>query len=217
MQCARPVGRRTVRGAGSADGFTLVEVLVAAALVAAVLIPITAFLVRAVRTTDAQGALQEATRLAADGLDSIRAMPAAALVRGRDAGSVAAQWATAPAAVRESLAGMTPASDPAAAAGAGAGAAVPTIPVPYAGRTGPAFTRTYYVGRCWQASADSGCAAPAVGNPFLRVVLAVTWTGRDCPADGCVYRAAAVRTAAATDPYFPPVALLRTGAAPVAA
>ncbi|GGK08258.1 hypothetical protein GCM10010123_42750 [Pilimelia anulata] len=199
---ARPVG-----GADPAGGFTLVEVMVAAALVAVVMLPVTMFMVRAMRTTDAQGGVQEATRIAADSLDTARGLPVADLVRGRDIASVTAQWAAAPTALRDLLSSMSAASDPAAAAGSGASAALSTAPSRVAKVDGVPYDRQYYVGRCWQVEGTAACVGGGTGVAFYRVVVAVVWRGGDCAADGCVYRSTTTRMAATTDPVFNPSAL----------
>ncbi|GGK37548.1 hypothetical protein GCM10010124_32920 [Pilimelia terevasa] len=196
------VRTRLVRRARSADGFTLVEAMVAAALVGVVMFPVTAFLARALRTTDAQGVLQEAGRVAGDSLDAVRALPVGELVRGRDAAGVAAQWAAAPAAARPALASMVAAVDPAAAAGAGVGARLPTVAVALPRVDGVTVRRQYFVGRCWQRTPSAACGTAVAGAEFVRVVVALTWSGVECPAAGCARLSATTRTAGTTDPVF---------------
>jgi prepilin-type N-terminal cleavage/methylation domain-containing protein len=56
------------------DGFTLVEVMVALAIIAVVLTSTTAYFVRSMVVVDAQGARQTALQVATDGMESLRAV-----------------------------------------------------------------------------------------------------------------------------------------------
>lgn len=80
-------------------------------------------------------------------------------------------------------------------------------PVPLDGRN---LSRTFYVGACWQPRATGGAgsctAAPIVQRSGLvamyRVVVAITWAGKDCTGGRCSYVATTLVSRSGTDPTF---------------
>ena len=173
------------------DGFVLLETVVSIGLIAVVMAAFTTFFVSTVAFTNQQRATQVATQIANSAVEAIRALPASDLVNGHDPTSVKVQFAAASATVRPWLSTMTPATDSAAAPGSGATAAVPTNGVTQT-LNNIVYTSNTYLGTCvipTGVTVNASCArgAAATGIGFLRVVVAVTWTGARCPPAGCGY------------------------------
>ena len=106
---------------------------------------------------------------------------------------------------------MTPATDSAAPTGSGATAAVPTTAVTQT-LNNVVYSSNTYLGTCVipagvtvNASCAPGAAVTGIG--YLRVVVAVTWTGARCPPTGCALRdldAAQHRRRSAVQPRLSP-------------
>lgn len=198
---------------GRDAGFSLVEVVVALALMGAVMAASTPLLVQSVVLVNQQRTTQAATRIADDGIELARAMQGSSLLKGRGMTRATAQWNAAPAAVKAYLADMTldwdedlndPGSDAGAQAALPTQAAVTTL-------DGVTYTRNIYVGRCRQQAhrptdacrrTDRTDVDPTAADvPFFRVVVAVTWTQRGCTAERCSYVTSTLVSSAA-DPKF---------------
>jgi hypothetical protein len=70
-----------------------------------------------------------------------------------------------------------------------------------------AYSRYWYVGRCWQlpAGASSGlvCGPTSTTGPQLyRVVVAVTWRGQKCQLQVCSFLTSSLFASNPTDPVF---------------
>jgi prepilin-type N-terminal cleavage/methylation domain-containing protein len=197
MPADRP--HAAVRLAPPGDGgFTLVEVLVAIVVIGVVMSAVAPFLVQSVVVVSQQRDQQVAVQVANDALERARALRGASLLTGRDEQATADQWAlgTASAEVKPYLDGMARDWDHLAVAGNGLKASLPTSPNPVT-IGGVVYQQNWYVGRCWQAKADSAQAKVTVGDclpatsdptdaPFFRIVVAVTWPQKSCTG-GCVY------------------------------
>jgi prepilin-type N-terminal cleavage/methylation domain-containing protein len=198
-------------------GFTLLEMLVALALMGTLMAALVPFFISSLRVTDADRDRQVAINLASDAMERARSLNGAGLVEGRSEAAVQAQWAQAPAAVRDTYATqmlcawdpkLSPdpaqacnSSAPAAGAAAGAQAPLPTDPVG-ATVTGVTYQQHWYVGQCWQsADTDAGCTATTGTDLYMRVVVAVTWSHRSCPGGACVYLTTTLVSPVA-DPVF---------------
>jgi prepilin-type N-terminal cleavage/methylation domain-containing protein len=186
------------RRASGDGGFSLVEVLVAIAVIGTVMAAVAPFLVQSVVVVGQQRSQQVAVQVANDALERARALRPTSLLVGRDIQATVDQWAVgiASSAVLPYLTGMAQASDPAALPGAGITAPLPTSPYPVT-IGGVEYQQNWYIGRCWQAKADptqvkvtvAGCL-PASTNitdvSFFKIVVAVTWQQKSC-AGRCVY------------------------------
>lgn len=194
-------------------GFLLMEAIIAITIVTIVMSALTALLVTVTRVTDHQRDNQVAARIAVASLDRVRAVGAAGAVSGRDLSSATAQFTWSPASaahpatssgVAPWLATMAVASDSASAAGSGSGAAVPTAAVAQQinGRT---FWISYFVGYCWRdaGTADGDCGKTQADGAiqYVRVVVAVSWTGGSCDVDFCDY-VSAILLDGTGDPVF---------------
>lgn len=188
---------------GRDDGFVLLESIIAISLITVIMGAIGTEYVAGLASTSRQRATQVAAQLADSALEQIRALSPTDLVHNHDTASVGAEFSSAPAAVQPWLANMTPATD-ASPAGSGATAAIPTVGVVQQPGT-QAFTVTDYLGSCVLATSGSStsCVTPPAGTPapYLRAVVAVTWTSSTCPAVGCAYVTATLISTAG-DPLF---------------
>jgi hypothetical protein len=178
-----------------------------------VLLTLTLSFTRTMSLSRYQGEQQHAVQLATDAMEQMRALPGSALAAGRDADGVQEQLRAVPAATAlgRYLADMEPVVDPLAAAGSGVTAALPT-----AARTvrldGVPFEQSWYVGRCWQAAGGGPCSLAGRTLPapvqLLRVVVAVSWTAKDCAGDACTFYTSTLVDGAAVVPRVstpPPV------------
>jgi prepilin-type N-terminal cleavage/methylation domain-containing protein len=186
-------------------GFTLVEVLVAIMLVGMVMTALTAFFVSTVSVVSQQGGTQIAAQLADDGVERVHAIRGSAVANGRDKTSSDSQWASPVPRVAPYLADMQETWDAAATFPAGASAPLPTTARPIT-VNGISYGQNWYVGKCWQPPAGGDCGATATSGyvEFFRVVVAVTWSARQCGSSACSYVTSTVVSNAASDPYFDP-------------
>lgn len=211
-----------VGGRVAADaGFTMLETVVSLGLISTVLAALAPFLVNWTIATDAQRDRQVAIQLAGEAMEQARSLRGAGALEGRSRAAVQAQWAQAPAAVRNAYAtamlcgwdqrlSAEPAATcagtaAAAAAGSAAGAQAPLPTVPVENTVaGVTYRQHWYVGQCWQsteAGARCGTAEDPGDVPYLRVVVAVTWSHQSCPGGQCVYHTTTLQSPAA-DPLF---------------
>lgn len=194
------MGRSDGRSEGRSDGgFTLVEVVVSIALVTIVMGALTAYFISVMSLTREQGGRQTAVQLAVDAVERVRKLEPAALVRGRDAQSVDAQWAAPVAGV--DLADMARVHDAAAVAGAGATA---TLPTGYRTVTldGVDYRQYWYLGQCWQPKGGGTCSTASNYAQMYRLVVAVTWPDRTCTGNRCGYVTSTLISGKHPDPLF---------------
>lgn len=218
----RPSARAALRaghpcraGAGD-DGLSVIEVIVALAVIGTVMTAMAPFLVKSVVMVYQQRGEQAAVEIANDALERARALKPSSLLVGRGELATQRQWATAPAPVSAYLTTMKRDWDPADPE-AGATAALPTA-AQVVDLYGAHYEQHWYVGRCWQPRADptqvaavvSDCApasAHATDVPFFRVVVAVTWkvtsslSQGSCRTGVCVFIASTLLSPG-TDPIF---------------
>jgi len=172
------------------EGFTLIEVLVALVMLAAVCLVAATFMVGAVRTTGELSHKQNATALATQALEAVQATPHSALLTGRTQASVQALLANtwfAPLVVEDVVTSDN--FDPAATA-----ASVANVPV----TTTQTLARTTYtvhtsINRCFLSRTTQTCtrlAAPD-GISVLRATVQVVW-GEPACGDRCRYAASAL-------------------------
>jgi prepilin-type N-terminal cleavage/methylation domain-containing protein len=188
-------------------GFTLVEVLVAAGLIGSVLIFSTAYFVGALSMTRYQSDKQAAAQLATDAMDRMRSMPGSTLATGRDAGTVTSQLRRLAhdGVLDEAIADIEPAVDLRAVTGAGRSAPLPTVtqPVTVHGLT---FGQDWLLGRCWVLDTGGDCTVLNKTQPnpveLLRVVVAITWTGRECPDNRCLFTTSTLVDSTIDEPFL---------------
>lgn len=191
-------------------GFTLIETMVSMSIIGVVMMALTSFFIGTTAISRQQGDTQTAIQLAFEATERVGAMRGSDLVEGRDQASTDRQWAApAPAGVPALLATMAKVADstaPALPASATSTAELPTT-VEQLTRNGVAYQRRFYLGACWQPAGAGVCDKTQVSGylAFFRVVVAVTWSSRRCPADGCVYATAVLVSSSPNDPVFDPV------------
>jgi prepilin-type N-terminal cleavage/methylation domain-containing protein len=200
------------------DGFSLLEVLVALAVMGIVMAGAAPFLIKSVALVGQQRSQQVAIEVANDALERARALTPSSLLAGRGLTAVQNQLNAAPTAVRsltsqfgiDADSTLTSITDLLA----GANAPLPTEPKSVT-VGGVQYWQSWYVGRCWQTKADSTLVSTALGScsgtqptgigviavPFFRVVVAVTWQHNGCAASQCVYVASTLVSPTA-DPLF---------------
>ena len=188
------------------DGYTLVEVLVSIGVIGVVMAALGLFFLQTTAAGRKQSDAQTAAQLTMAAMERVSLLNGAALVQGRTQTAVQAQW-WAPGVEAYLGAGKTELvwSDAPAAPGA---AVLPTAPDPvFIAGSASKFSRSWYVGACWQPRRAGECVAVPVSHrpglvPMYRVVIAVTWRSKDCAADLCSYATATLVGADQQDPTF---------------
>lgn len=198
------------RASGTADqgGFTVVEVIVAIALVTIVMTSLAEFFVTSSKVIDNQSQRQTASQLATDALEAARAQAVNGVTTQRGSGASQVAWNGATAdgspypGVAAYLTNVSMAYDVSAPAGSGANAPLSTN-----GRqvtiNGTTFTQTWFFGTCYARPSDGSCASSrSVSYPtqYMQVVVDVTWPGKQCRSV-CSY-VTATRFSTSPDPLF---------------
>lgn len=187
-----------VKDAGGDEGMSLIETIMALAVVATTMAAMGPFFTRSLQGVSDQRSQQAAVAVANTAIEQVRALKGSSLLakRGRDKSTT--QWNAAPVAIKAGYLNNTQLvwdetiKDAASTLGDEA-------PLPTTSRTvtveGISYSRTIYVGGCvvYVTRSDAGttnCVNPATVAPpkdvlqtlrFFRVVVAVTWPGRrDC-------------------------------------
>ena len=189
-------------------GFSLIEVIVALALILFVMSSSVVFFVRSLQTSNGQQSRQAAISLSDQGIELARAQPVASLLDGRDQATATTQWAALPAAAAAAKAASVLVWDTPPVA--------PTMAVPF---TEPTLTTTVNntvytvdtaIGGCWvTATAPVRCTAPATPPTptpnVYRIIVDVHWPakqGQSCGgASRCDYIVTTLRDAS-PDPVF---------------
>jgi prepilin-type N-terminal cleavage/methylation domain-containing protein len=196
-------------------GFSLVETMVAIALIGTVMAALTPFFAQSLGLTAQQRGKQVAIQVAGDAVERARAVKGSSLLSGRGELRSTQQWADAPARVRPYLDTMTLDWDRMLPVASDAGE---TAPLPTEPRVvtvnGIDFSQHWYVGRCRQQAlaapgSDRVCEKPdapdpdasAANVPFFRLVVAVTWPHKDCQDGLCIYVTSTL-VSPAGDPVF---------------
>jgi prepilin-type N-terminal cleavage/methylation domain-containing protein len=198
------------------SGFTLVEVVVALGIISVVMTALTVFMVGARRSGHYSALRDTAVQLAVVGMEKARGVRGSALLGGRAQCTGSCPAVIGSTTVTDLLGAGTTRWDAAATIGT---LTVPTPGVQADGSTvslptdpevvqldGTSFRRYYYLGTCWQnrlltSSTGVTCAAATSTAQLARLVVAVAWTGRECPAQ-CVYAEAGLFSVAVTDPFL---------------
>jgi prepilin-type N-terminal cleavage/methylation domain-containing protein len=196
----RPLDRRMD------EGFTLLEVLVALAVISVAMAGLGAFFVNGTLAVAQQRDLRNATRLANSALEQVRGLEGSALLDGRGQAKVEKQWTDAeagpflgklePYLLSMSKEGITNSTE-------GENAALPTVPTVLTSG-GVRFQQNIFVGRCEvYVTRTDDCVRPlAKLDPkrptdttsileYYRVVVLLTWQHKSCTETGgrCSYLA----------------------------
>jgi len=189
-------------------GFSLIEVIVALALILFVMTSSVVFFVRSLQTSSGQQSRQAALSLADQAMEQARAVPVASLLDGRDQATATTQWAALPAVAAAAKAASVLVWDTPPVA--------PTVAVAFSVANQTTFVnKTQYtvdtaIGGCWvTATAPVRCTAPATPPTptpnVYRIIVDVHWPakqGQSCgTASRCDYIVTTLRDAS-TDPVF---------------
>jgi len=185
-------------------GFSLLEVIVALALILFVMTSSVVFFVRSLQTSSGQQSRQAAISVADQAMELARAVPVANLNDGRDQATAHNQWTALPAAAAAAQAASNEQFD--------APPVASTMSVPFSAVTvvnKTPYTADTAIGGCWvTALTPVRCTAP--GTPptptpnVFRIIVDVHWLakqGQSCPAGRCDYVITTLRDAS-TDPVF---------------
>jgi type II secretory pathway pseudopilin PulG len=215
------------RVAGNDEGFSLVETIVALALIIVTMGTMGPYLIGSFRYVAHQRGEQAAAILANSALEQVRALKGSSLASGRGklsaynqfgldvAGTVSSALVQPDAAVADFLADMTPAYDKNATGTDGANAPIATRTVPVTVDK-ISYDRTIYLGLCevdlrTEEGQNGGCVRPTVhpanADPtdflqFFRAVVLVAWKDKLCAVNACSYVSSTLVSMAA-DPTFP--------------
>lgn len=186
-------------------GFSLLEAMVAIAVVAIVMTSVTALFARTITASSLDRSQQSAATLTTSALDRARSVGAIDAPLGRGHAAVTAQFAAfAASPVGPWLTSMDPLSSESAYA-----ADLPTTPVTQT-VGGTVFSVNYFVGGCHRQlsfsarSIDCTNDARETGLDYVelvRVVVAVTWPSSSCSGGTC-YKIGAILLNGDSDPQF---------------
>jgi type II secretory pathway pseudopilin PulG len=213
------------------DGFMLLESVIAISIITIVMGAVGAEFIGAIASTDSQRTTQTAIQLGDSEAERVRSIHPSDLVLGRDQTSVTQQFATAPKMLQPDpdkpdggwLAPMNPIWDSDAVFPSGRTATLPTFassaaPITRQKPDQTTYTVLDYLGSCFMDVTTRKCNANRVHSediPYLRDVIAVTWTGAHC-ADGVCGHVTAVLISAQPDQTFqvhqplPPAPIVQT-------
>jgi prepilin-type N-terminal cleavage/methylation domain-containing protein len=215
-------GEAMPRRSADEDGFTLLEVLVAMAVIGTVMAGVAPFLVRSLAVVNQQRSTQVAVQVANDALERVHALDPESLTSGRSAQAAKLQLTAAPPKVIKTLgidgldiANFAPA-DPMLpdTSTDGLSAPLPTVAMPVT-TNGTTFQRQWFIIKCSQVKVtvtalDVGSCLPLVQSPvaqvatgpvFFKVVVSVTWPDKFCDGGTCTY-VANTMVSTGTDPIF---------------
>ncbi|WP_433791514.1 putative Ig domain-containing protein [Actinoplanes sp. CA-252034] len=200
------------------DGFTLVELLVALAVLSVGMAGMGSFFLNGSLAVSHQRDQRQAVQLASSTIEQVRGLKGSSLLAGRGPAKAKSQWDKALSGdyrgkMKRYLGSMQIASDPEitnTASAAGDTAALSTATQTITAGT-MQFQRDIFVGRCEiYYMRNDDCVDPAAGTPpdnaaeilkYFRVVVLVTWTGKSCSGDNCSYIASTL-VASETEPTF---------------
>jgi prepilin-type N-terminal cleavage/methylation domain-containing protein len=180
-------------------GFTLVEVLVALALISTMMAALGTYFISSTKTSRYQSQIQAATRIAQTGMEAARGYGGPTLLVGRGpCGSCVAVTGYGNAA---NYFANTIRYD------AAVNGVTPTLPLPNTAETvvagGITYYRYYFVGRCWQDITGGLCGATStLPVAMVRMTIGVLWTAAECPNSMCVRGATSLFSANPADPVF---------------
>ncbi|MFI7544980.1 prepilin-type N-terminal cleavage/methylation domain-containing protein [Actinoplanes sp. NPDC049599] len=193
--------RKNVRrnGRSGEDGFTMIEVIVALALISTMMASLSTYFVSSMRTSRYQAQVQTATRLAQSGMEQARGFGGPALLVGR------AQCGTCLNVSGFDTLGYLTSTTRWDAKVTGVAPTVPLNDVAETFTVGSVvYQRYWFVGRCWQALTGGACGTTStLPVAMVRLVVGVAWSGPDCRYRICIRAASSLFSASAADPVFP--------------
>jgi prepilin-type N-terminal cleavage/methylation domain-containing protein len=191
------VGRSLYRRAGD-GGFTMIESLVAIAVISVLMASLGTYFVSSMKVSRIQAQIQAAARIAQGGMELARGFGGPTLLVGRAAcGSCIDVTAY-------DTDGYLKKTQPWNAAVSGV---TPAVPIPHdlgdpVAVNGITYYRYYFVGLCWQPEGGGPCTEIANKVKMVRLVVGVTWTEAGCRYAMCIQVATALFSADPTDPLY---------------
>ena len=185
-------------GCAADGGFTMIEVIVALALITTIMGSVGAYFVNGIKTSRKQAQIQAAERLIQTSMEQARGYGGPTLLVGRVAcGSCASVAAYDGGLLSNTVRWDAPTS-----------AATPTVPLPNVGElvqlNGINYFRYWLVGKCG-INTDGSCGAdltrPVV---MVRLVIGLTWTEPSCAGGFCIRAGTALFSSSPIDPVFGP-------------
>ncbi|MEV4351822.1 type II secretion system protein [Actinoplanes sp. NPDC049596] len=175
------------------DGFSLVEVLVALAILSVTLLASTPFFINSLQNVNRQKTRQGAIQIANTAMEQVRGLKGSSLLTGHGQKAGEDQFAAAPAVVKPYLATMQVGHDADSAVLTTDGADAPLSTAAQVTTVeGTTYTRMVYVGACevYLTVSSGDCVYPgSTGRPadttkilqFFRAVVLVSWPDNYCP------------------------------------
>lgn len=183
----------------------LLETLLALTIISVVMASVSMFFLQSTAITRKQADSQAAAQIAMAALERATLLPGSAVLTGRSQQDVVNQW-RAPGVDTHLQHTQLAWEDPGVAAAAPQ--ALPTTVDPVLVGGGPSkFRRSWYVGLCWQPPRRGACvvvppALQAGRIKMYRIIVAVTWSSKDCSGGLCSHVAATLTIHDQQDPTF---------------
>jgi type II secretory pathway pseudopilin PulG len=196
-------------GAHPADrddaGFMLLETLLALTIISVVMASVSMFFLQSTAVTRKQADGQAAAQIATAAVEKASLLPGSAVLTGRSQQDVVSQWRAPGVDAHLQHTELVWENPDVAAA---ASQALPTTVDPVLlGGDPTKFRRSWYVGVCWQPVNGGACVvvAPALQAgriKMYRIIVAVTWSSKDCSGGLCSHVAATLTIHDQEDPTF---------------
>ncbi len=181
-------------------GFTMVEVLVALAVITTLMAALGTYFIASQRISRSEAQAQAATRIAQAGMEYARGFGGPTLLVGRqqcgscDNLAPYDVWGY----LSDTLRWDAPVTGVA-----------PSVPLPrYADAeqvvvNRVTYYRFYFVGRCWQPANGGPCGTnTTLPVPMVRLVVGVLWNEASCPGGMCIRASSALFSADPSDPVY---------------
>jgi prepilin-type N-terminal cleavage/methylation domain-containing protein len=200
------VANQTSRVRSADGGFTMIEVIVALALITVLMASLGTYFVSSVRVSRHQAQIQAAVRLAQAGMEAARGYGGPTLLVGRSVCTSANCTNVAAYDTVGYLSSMTRWDG-------GVSGVTPTVPRPDAMPmselvipiNGVTYSRYHFVGKCWQAATGGACGTnSALPVQMVRLVVGVIWSDANCQFTMCIRAATALFSLDPADPVFQP-------------
>ena len=185
-------------------GFMLLETLLALTIISVVMASVSMFFLQSTAVTRKQADSQAAAQIAMAAVERATLLPGRAVLAGRSEQDVLNQWRAPGVDVHLQHTELAWESSSVAAAPQ----ALPTTVDPVlVGGEPSKFRRSWYVGVCWQPVNGGPCvvlpsALQAGQIKMYRIIVAVTWSSRDCSGGLCSHVAATLTIHDQEDPTF---------------
>jgi prepilin-type N-terminal cleavage/methylation domain-containing protein len=168
------------------SGFSLVEVIVAIAIISIVALATASLTINGIALASSTERQQVAVTIANGALETASAQSVADIYSGRKPADVTTAF-NANSAV-PGVSATNPVGDPTIPLPSTQ--ALPITPPPIT-QSGTTYNTTVLVGSCYQPRTGGDCVkSSAAGIPLIRVIAVVRWTaGKTCAAGGCFYSA----------------------------